>query len=265
MRRIILLSLLSLFAIELYAQREKTRTVTVRGEYSVVLEYADVTGREAMQLAREDAKKKALEEVCGTRLNIWEQMEVSSVGDVFNSLAINQIDGEIVEFDVVDEGHQVSPARQSETIFYCEAKVRVKRGLAPDPRFTAVVSGIKSVYLAGETLQFTVTPRQDCYMKIFLLEDNHTGYLLYPNQYDRFSRLTANKVFDIASSPYYEFELTKSSPLPQEVNRLVFVFTKTERAFNEEITSRAEIEKWIATLPNDRKFLHFAVIEIRER
>ena len=88
-----------LFAILLYsnvyAQKEKiTSLKSVRGEYSVILEYSDVTGREAMQLAREDAKRRAIEKVCGTRINIWDQIESSSAGDVFNSLSINQIDGE---------------------------------------------------------------------------------------------------------------------------------------------------------------------------
>ena len=84
-----------------FAQKEKITTLkSVKGEYAVILEYSDITGREAMQLAREDAKRKAIEKVCGTRINIWDQMESSSAGDVFNSLSINQIDGEIVEFEI---------------------------------------------------------------------------------------------------------------------------------------------------------------------
>jgi hypothetical protein len=44
----------------------------------------------------------------------------------------------------------------------------------------------------------------------------------------------------------------------------VFVFTKTERPFNEEETSRAEIETWMAKIPNDQKYIHYALIEIRD-
>ena len=55
------------------------------------------------------------------------------------------------------------------------------------------------------------------------------------------------------------------SDLEKEINRLVFVFTKTERPFDEEETSRAEIEKWMAKIPNDQKYLHFSVIEIRDK
>jgi hypothetical protein len=42
------------------------------------------------------------------------------------------------------------------------------------------------------------------------------------------------------------------------------VFTKTERPFSEQVTSRSEIEKWIAGIPNDQKYLQFAIFEIRD-
>lgn len=263
--RIITILFAILFYSNVYAQKEKiTSLKSVRGEYSVILEYSDVTGREAMQLAREDAKRRAIEKVCGTRINIWDQVESSSAGDVFNSLSINQIDGEIVEFDVKEEGHTQSSTRSSETIFYCIADVKVKKGVDPDPDFYIAVDGLKSVYYSGESLLFGVMPYRDCYMKIFLLEDEKHGYTLYPNVYDKARLLPANKAFNISDSPYYEFELQKSSNQSKEINRLVFVFTKTERPFNERETSRTEIEKWIAKIPNDQKFIHFAIFEIRD-
>ena len=263
--RIITILFAILISLCSFAQKEKIFSLkSVRGEYSVILEYSDVTGREATQLAREAAKRKAIEEVCGTRINIWDQMESSSAGDVFNSLSINQIDGEIVDFEVIEEGHRQSSTRSSETIFYCTANVKVKKGVEPDPDFYIAVDGLKSVYYAGESLLFSVMPYRDCYMKIFLLEDEKRGYTLYPNEYDRVRLFPANKTFNISDSPYYEFELQKGTTQSKEINRLVFVFTQTERPFNERETSRAEIEKWIAKIPNDQKFIHFAIIEIRD-
>lgn len=255
-----------LISLNVSAHKEKVETVRdVRGEFSLVLELSDITGREAVQLAREDAKRKALERVCGSRVSIWNYMETSSAGDSFNSLGINQVDGEIVEFEIVREGTVQSESRSSEMIFYCIANVKVKKGIDPDPDFYAAVNGLKSVYYSGEALQFSVMPYRDCYMKIFLMENDELGYMLYPNEYDRASLLTAEKKFDIAEEPYYQFELYKTSSAPKEINRVVFVFTKTERPFNEQETSRAEIERWMAGIPNDQKYLHFAVIEIRDK
>ena len=249
-----------------FAQKEKITTLkSVKGEYAVILEYSDITGREAMQLAREDAKRKAIEKVCGTRINIWDQMESSSAGDVFNSLSINQIDGEIVEFEIKEEGYRQSESRSSETIFYCIADVKVKKGVEPDPDFYIAVDGLKSIYYTGEHLLFSVMPYRDCYMKIFLFEDDKYAYTLYPNAYDKARIMPANKIFNISDTPYYNFVIQKNSKLCKEINSLVFVFTKTERPFDQEVTSRAEIEKWIAKIPNNQKYVHFAVIEIRDK
>ncbi len=258
----ILTLLISLNAI---AQKESIEALkSVTGEYSVILQYSEISGREAMQKARENAKRKALEEVCGIRINIWDKMENSSAGDVFNSLSINQIDGEIIEFDVIEEGHRQSSARSSETIFYCIANIKVKKGIEPDPQFYMSINGLKSVYYSGEPLLFNIMPYHDCYMKIFLFEDEKKGYLLYPNEYDIGKKLQANELLDISDSPYYEYEIQKNNSLEKEINQLVFVFTKTERPFNALETSRAEIEKWMAQIPNNQKYLYFSTIEIRD-
>lgn len=253
-------------ALNVSAQKEKVETVrSVRGEFSVILGLSDVTGREAAQSAREDAKKKALEKVCGSRVSIWNQMEMSSAGDSFNSLNINQIDGEILEFVIKEEGTYTSEARSSETVFYCIADVKVKKGLSPDPDFYVAVNGLKSVYYSGEALLFDIMPYKDCYMKIFLFENDRYGYQLYPNKYDSPRLLKAGSKFNITETGYYNFELYKASESQKEVNRVVFVFTKTERPFNEMETSRYEIEKWMAGIPNDQKYLYFSIIEIRDK
>lgn len=264
--RLLIIFILIAISPSVCAQKEKVvKLKSVRGEYSLVLEFSDVTGREATAKARENARKNAIEKVCGTRVSIWEQMEMSNGGDVFSSLSVNQIDGEIVEFKIIEEGHKQSSVRSSETIFYCIADVEVKKGLEPDPDFHVSVNDIKSVYYVGENLHFSVMPYKDCYMKIFLLEDNERGCMLYPNEYDGGQIMSANKYFNVSDSPYYCFEMQKSSDRQIEINRLVFVFTKTERPFAHKITSRAEIEKWIAKIPNNQKYLHFAVLEIRDK
>ncbi len=266
MKNIVCILCIIMFVLNVYAQKERTVSVkSITGEFTVVLEYSDITGREAIQLAREDAKRKAIENVYGSRISIWEQMEISSVGDVYNSLSINQIDGEIVEFEILDEGSRQSSSRSAETIFYCTANVKVKKGVEPDPNFSVAVNGLKSVYYVGESLLFNVVPYRNCYMKLFLMEDDRKGYMLYPNSYDKPYEFEANSKFDIADSPYYKFELQKNAKSSKEINRLIFVFTKTERPFNDQITSRADIEKWIAKIPNNQKYLYCAVIEIRDK
>lgn len=265
MRGIILFILNCLFAtISVFAQKEKVHTVkNVRGEYAMVVAYSDITGREATERAREDAKRKAIEQICGSRMNIWDQVEISTAGETFNSTAINQIDGEIVDFEIIEEGNRQSDIRSAETVFYCIANVRIKRGVDPDPNFTAAIEGLRSMYFAGENLEFTITPYRDCFLKIFLFEDSQTGYQLYPNDYDKTALITANCKTVFPKN--VDFTITKSSVRDTETNRLVFVFTKQERPFYHATTSRQEIERWMALIPNDEKYIVFTAIDIRNR
>lgn len=263
MRRWVLAIVCLLIAGSAAAQKEKVVSVEkIRGEYAVVLTLSDITGREAMQRARDDAKQRAIEQVCGQRINVWEQMEISSAGDKFNSLSITQTDGEIVDFEVVDEGVEVSQLRSGETVYYCVANVKVKRGGNFDPEFRVNVSGVKSVYQSDDILTFKVSPTKDCYMKFFLFADDKTGYMLYPNDYDKARKLMAGKEFDMAQNKLYEFYMTIAEDCEKETNRLVFVFTKNNYAFDANITSRGEIERWIAGIPNEEKYLYFHIVEI---
>lgn len=253
-----------LAAIPVFAQKEKVHTVkNVRGEYAMIVAYSDITGREATEKAREDAKRKAIEQICGSRMNIWDQVEISSAGESFNSTAINQIDGEIIDFEIIEEGNRQSDVRQAETVFYCIANVKVKRGMPPDPNFTAAIEGLRSVYFEGSNLEFTITPYRDCFLKIFLFEDSQKGYRLYPNDYDTPKILLANQ--KVVFPQRVDFVATKDSNRPTETNWLIFVFTKDERPFYHATTSRQEIEKWMALIPNDEKYIVFTAIDIRNK
>lgn len=251
-----------IFSPPVFSQKEKVYTVkNIRGEYAMVMAYSDITGREATIKARENAKKKAIEQICGTRISIWDQVELSSAGETFNSIAINQVEGEVVEFEILQEGNEQSRIRPQETVFYCIANIKVKRGTAPDPNFTAAIEGLRSVYFTNERLTFSIVPYRDCFLKIFLFEDSKVGYRLYPNDYDVPKLFLANQRIHFPQN--IDFTITKTSEQPIETNRLVFVFTKDERPFYDDITSRQEIEKWIALIPNDEKYVFFYVFDIR--
>lgn len=264
MRYLALMLLLAGSCSAAFAQKEKVHSLkNVRGEYWLTAANASVTGREAMDFARENAKRSAIEQVCGSRISIWDQVETSSAGESFNSLSVNQVDGEVTEFEVVDESFEMSAERKGELCYYCIANIKVKRGVAPDPQFRATVEGLKSLYFVDEDLRFSIKPHADCYLKIFLFEDMQTGYRIYPSDRDRPERLESGSVVTFPKN--VDFVVTKSSDRPTETNRLVFVFTKDEQPFYHETTSRQEIEKWMALIPNNEKYIHFFAIDIRDK
>ena len=138
---IMVMSLASLSA------KEKIEKVKVRGEYTL-LTTADVTFKQAAAEALKDAKRKAIEKVCGETVNVWDRMSTSNVGESFNSLSLNQINGELVEYTVIKEWREDSKVRSVEVLFYCEIEAKVKKGLTPDPNFTADIDrfGIASFW-----------------------------------------------------------------------------------------------------------------------
>ena len=263
MKKELLTIILSLFVGILYARHEEFQTVKVRGEYAVVLSASSLAGNQAMELAREDARRQAIEKVCGSRVSTWDKVEISTAGETFNSLSVYQVDGEIVDFEVIKEGYYQSDVRSVETVFYCEAKVKVKRGAEPDPNFCAKVEGVHSVYYENDALEFSVTPYRDCYLKIFLFADAAKGYRIYPNSMESPVMLKQGQQYNFPTNNNAEYSITKDTDHPIEVNRLVFVFTKEERPFYHETTSRAEIERWMALIPNDEKFLYSIAFDIR--
>lgn len=265
MQKGIILFLATLWVCTASAQHEKIQTVKVRGEYTLVLSSSNVTGLQAKELARKDAERQAIEKVCGSRISVWDQVEVSNAGETFNSLSVNQMDGEIVEFDIIKEDNEPSKIRPTETIFYCEAKVKVKRGVEPDPNFTASIAGVKNVYYDEDALAFSVTPYRDCYLKIFLFADAKTGYRIYPNLLESPMLLKQGALYSFPTNKMGEYIISKDTDAPIEVNRLVFVFTKEERPFYHETTSRAEIERWMALIPNNEKYLYSVAFDIHKK
>ncbi|MBO7055262.1 MAG: DUF4384 domain-containing protein [Bacteroidales bacterium] len=258
------ISILFVFlSLQTFSQKPQEQWVkNVRGEFAIT---ADMVGTaiDAKESARADAKRRAIEQVCGQRVNIWDKMELSAAGESFNSLAVVQTDGEIVEFEVVKEDFEKSAVRSSEMIFYCIANVKVRTGIRPDPNFSAKADGIRSVYFESETLNVSVTPLRDCYLKIFIFENQGTGYLLYPNVNEPSKQLFANQT--VAFPQVDEWAITKETDKPRETNQIVFVCTKTDWQFPATETSRSEIEKWIMKIPADQRYIDIKTIEIRER
>ncbi len=248
-----------------FAAGEKIKTVTVIGEYTLLTTSSAVTFAQAHEFAREDAKRRALEQVCPTKINAWDKLEISSGGETFNSLTIAQVDGEIYDFSVIKENVEQSKIRPVEMIFTCKAKVKVKIGLEPDPNFVAAVKGLQAVYYEGEALRFSVKPSQDCYLKIFLFADTETGYQIFPNSIDNDFKLLKNEKVQFPISGIYDFRITKDTDAPIETNRLVFVFTKQERVYNQQTASRSDIERWMAKIPNNEKYIVYSLFDIRKQ
>jgi len=263
-KRIYLIHLLCvLFLMPCFAEHEKEVHVKkIRGEYSFTTDM-DVSTKTAAYKALEDAKRKAIEKVCSQKVKSWDISESGSQGESFNSVNMVQMDGDIVECEIVEEGHQTNPNREKEITFYCVINATVKKGIEPDPDFTVAIRGLKASYQADDEITFTVLSSRDAYLKVFIFENEELGYRLYPNDLEQSFKITANQECTFPSNKRSVYTVYTDKEI--ETDRLVFVLTKTERPFLNETTSRKEIEEWMAKISNDQKFLYYASINILKK
>ena len=261
MKRLIGISfLICYFLIPCFAEHEKvTRVKKIRGEYHMTVDM-DISAKAATQFALEEAQKNALIEVCGSKMNAWDMAESSAAGESFNSLNVIQVDGEIVDYEIVEQGQITNPIREKELIFYCVINASVKKGLEQDPNFKATIKGLKASYVSGAELKFSIVPYREAYVKVFIFESAELGLRISPNAYEEPFKMNPNKEYAFPTNDYSYYPITTDQNI--ETDRLVFVFTKTEYPYYAETTSRKEIESWIASIPNDQKFVYYTAINI---
>ena len=248
-----------LVVIPCYAGNGKIQTLKkVRGEYALNSD-SNVTPAEAKERARNEAKNVALESAFGVSINSWAISEVSlTAGTSFNSLSIIQTSGEIVDFEIIKEGYEDNPVRG--IVFYCIADVKVRKGVEPDPNFTAAIDGIRAHYRDGEKCSMTIRPSQKAYLKVFFFENTETGYYLYPGGENHGLLLEADKTIKIPRhmDPYIQMETDKV----RESNTFVILLTKEEYPFNVINPSRADIDRYIAGIPNNMKYVLYQKVEV---
>lgn len=261
MKRIVLFVLLGFFLMPVYAEHEKeVRVKKIRGECTITTDM-DISPKAAALNALNDAKKKAVEKVSSGKVNAWEMVASGAEGESFNSVNMVQVDGTIVDYEVIEEGHEENPVRKKEITFYCVINATVKKGIDPDPDFTVSIKGIKNSYMVDDQgMSFTVLSSKDAYLKIFIFENESVGTRLYPSSSEPSTPIKANQEykFPMKHNTYYELYTDKDI----ETDIMVFVLTKSECPFLNEETNRQEIESWMAKIPNDKKFVYYKSINI---
>lgn len=269
-RFITALTIIFSICLELRAQEETVHVLkNIRSEYTVLLTEDFSTGEIWKQL-RSRCKEKAIAEVTSEVYKSWSDLIIANsdngeAAESFNSLVnynTSSRDGEIVEFNVVKEG---ADHGDGAITFYCIADVKVKTGLAPDPEFIVPVDGVQSVYMTGDELHFSFRPYKDCYMMLFIIENERTGYMLLPNMYVKDQKYKANEKYSLNENSRSYIEFAKNPDIGIEYNKLIFVFTTRKWAFNRDSQSSKEIVEWIARIPNNEKCIHQQIIEIRDR
>jgi len=231
----------------------------VRGEFTITTD-SEIPPVTAKEKARENAKREALFKAFGQQMSSINETEISSAGESFSSLNILQNNGEIEEFTIVKEDCEKHPNRNAEIVYYCIADVKVRKGIEPDFSFVATIEGIKATYINNQILTFSVTPTQNAYLKVFLFENIELGLYLYPKGFNHGLFLPADQTTTITREIDPDIQLFTNRE--RETNVIVILLTKEEYPFNIANPTRQDINKFIACIPNDKKYVSYHIIDI---
>lgn len=163
---------------------QKSVTVTGQGCYHANANESPANARErALQKAKEDALINA-----GVPVDVFSYSSIA-----INSEGVNSQDN-YYEMGLFKQMGQVlvkkqedAPVYEKDGIFtYCctiQAEVS-KVDHKDDPNFSFTTDGIKDTYKDGQNLEFTITPTQNCYLRIFYLAATPNGKdkLLFPDK-----------------------------------------------------------------------------------
>jgi len=244
---------------ETYAQ--KKNKVTAKGSY----EARDLTIEAVKSKAVENAKKNAM-----VKAGISENVKVSDFlytfeddekfRDIFQSFISTETGADII----VEKTRELKRNINEFGNILIEVEIDaiiIKHKEKSDPAFDFKVEGIRDVYYENDPLDFSFRPTRDGYLKIFNVAEKN-AFILYPYKSDVYKYLNDDPeqlfkknseiIFPVNSSMEgYYFEIDKANS-GKEYNLLIFVFTKVDYPFLEEVNV-PNIMNWIFEIPLDQR------------
>ncbi len=189
--------------------------------------------------------------------------------DLFNDLVSVSSNGEAIVDSILWEKRKFNEFGNMELSLEIEATVfKTKSNF--DPNFYFKVNGLKNRYNTTDKLNFSFIPTDNGYLTIFNVTDE-SATIIYPyidiingiSDKKNFCFQEAIKIdFPIhpAFQPGYILDLPNTGK--PEINRLIFVFTKTKLTFIES-PNLTTIFSWISIIPPNIRsiFIHEFLIE----
>ena len=155
------------------AQREQTRTVTATGSYVASQNETPAYGQaQALWEAKKQALREAgvTEDISSTAIVVMGG-EGNDFRNISSELSRIELEGRVR----VKEQTDAQPVFTQDHLVKYSTTIRAEvviEETEEDLNFRFKTEGLKNTYLSGETMTFTVTPTEDCYLRVFLLGKN---------------------------------------------------------------------------------------------
>lgn len=226
----------------------------------------DVSPNQAKKNALNDAKLNALRaagisESVRSFQTLYENQTNKDYQQFFTNNVQSEMQGNILSYEIINE----QTIQKSELELYVEITINasvVKYETLPDVNFDVDIEGIEAVYNNNDPLEFAIKTSQLSYLTIFNITDTEAS-VFFPNRVETANRLDPVKEYKF---PLGQIEYGLYTDLQnQEINRFVFVFTKSYIPFikmdEELVTTEASIFNWIySIMPDQRNVEYFNVI-----
>lgn len=256
---------LLLLAISVYSQKS-IDVEKIKGECVIA---GDVSPNMAKERALNDAKVNALkaagiDETVNSYQLLFTSQAKNDYSQFFSSDIQSEMQGAVKSVKVLSEKIYCS----NDNRIICEVIINavvVKYTTKADAGFKSNIDGIKGVYNHGDNLTFNLKVTQNCYLTIFNITDSEAG-VLFPNEYEKENALKKQDVYNFPMAKI-DYSLGNNSK-NQEINRLIFVFTKKEIPFikmnREQNTTSETIFNWIYSIPPDERYMEYFTLSINK-
>ncbi len=225
----------------------------------------NITPEKAGELALGEAKKEALrlggvEEVVRSTDALYSRSE-RSYSQLFSSFSTVEMQGAVVDYAIVDTRQEKDIDGRFYAVVVIDALVK-KYSSRPDPQFVLAVAGLEAGgYKAGDAVRFSVTPAQEGFLKIFLVEDSQKASQLFPNPKEPDRKFAAGARVFFPTNRTIRYTAEKSSAGKVEHNYLVLVYTKDNIPWSGE-TTYENLLKWINAIEPSGRCVVFEEIII---
>lgn len=244
---------------DIYGQ--KKIQITAKGTY----EARDLTLEEVRKKAIDEAKHNAL-----VKAGISENVKVSDFlytfeddekfKDIFQSFISTETGADIIVESVRELLRDINEFGNIMIQVEIDAVV-IKHKEKKDPTFDFKVDGIRETYYENDPLDFSFLPTRNGYLKIFNIAET-SATVLYPYNDPESPYLTDDPEHIFLKKEWIRFPVSKmmdgyyfeimNKNASKEYNLLIFVFTKEEYPFLDEVNV-SNIMKWIFEIPLDQK------------
>jgi hypothetical protein len=211
------------FGISAEAQTKKLTNII--GAASIV----NISPEEAKVKAIEAAKVEALR-LAGAEdwVQSFDYLEKKEEGknfeEYFHSLTSVQTMGSVTEWELLKEEKKLS-ANQLIYEVSINATVQLYK-TKTDPEFQIAIEGIRNVYKNEDNMTFTVLPKKDGYLKIFLFDNNRNVNMLHPNEHEPSKQMASGKLYTFPQTPHFNYEVYTDRK--EETNYFFFLFTRKD-------------------------------------